>query len=143
MILSFLFSVALATTMPPQSPSPVPPFLAFEFGNHAMETVVLEQRTVSGRKMWVGRYLVGPRIMSERALTEAMVKDLDQKLKSVIDGNRKEIPTLADGCTSRIIYRKPKKSESFCADKASVLANTRVSEWIREAQAVLGVRPMN
>ncbi|MBX3039355.1 MAG: hypothetical protein KF789_01445 [Bdellovibrionaceae bacterium] len=140
MMISFLFSVAMAAGAPAKKNETAS--WSFSFGTHVMEKVEMKQRKLNGRSAWVGRYTVAGALKNQRALPAAVAKDLDGKLTKIFEENKKDIPLLGTGdCAGRMTYEKAGKSSIYCIDTTSALAQRRITEWIREAQVILEVRP--
>lgn len=140
MILTLLmsFHFAMAQAAPQEKP-----LLTFGFGSHQLEKIELKERVVRGKKRILSVHSVDGRIKAKRILPRELGLSSAEKIRKIFSEFKAEIPLLGPvPCAGKMMLVVDGKTSVFCTDTSSLMAQKKISEWIRANQAYVGLRAL-
>lgn len=117
--------------------------MSLSFGTHIQSTIEISQRRLEGSIRSILTYRKGNQIIASRVIPVEMAVALEQDIQRIFKDFKDEIPRFdMNSCAARMTYRNRQGNSpvAYCSDGASVLANKRISDWIRKAQTTVGLR---
>lgn len=137
MILKLLISICFVAA---QASPPEKTLLAFGFGTHQLEKIEINEQVVRNKKRIVSVHSVDGRIKAKRILPRELGLSSAEKIRTIFREFKVEISPLGTApCAGKMKLAVDGKTSMFCTDTSSLMAQKKISEWIRENQSYVGL----